>query len=311
MISVVIPVYNEEENIKELHSRLQKTLDNCNEKYEIIYIDDGSRDNSLEILKGLPGNVKIVELAKNYGQHAAILAGFSLCNGEKIITLDADLQNPPEEMPKIIEKLNEGFNVVATVRQIRHDSIFRKLPSKINNYIVRKITKINLKDWGCMYTGYKDEIVKRILKDGEKNVYIPAVAAYYTKNIVEIPISHSERANGQSKYSFIKLASLMFDLWTSFSNAPLDILLYGGSTVAFLGVLLGVLLGVGRIIYGSYWALYGVFSLFSVLFMFIGAEFLALGLLGEYIGRINKQVKDRPIFVIENVIDNTEEKKEE
>ncbi len=310
MISIVIPIYNEEENIEELHRRLRKTLDNYSESYEIIYVDDGSKDKSLEILKSLSGNVKIVELARNYGQHAAILAGFSVCKGDKVITLDADLQNPPEEMPNIIKKLEEGYDVVATVRQIRRDSIFRRLPSKINNYFVRKITKIDLKDWGCMYTGYKIKIVRRILNDGEKNVYIPAVAAYYTRNIAEIPIAHNRREKGKSKYSFVKLVNLMFNLWTSFSNAPLEVLLYGGTFLAFFGFVLGIILGVGRIIYGRNWALYSVFSLFSVLFMLIGAQFLAFGVLGEYIGRINRQVKNRPIFVIENMIDKTEKNEE-
>jgi len=308
MISVVIPVYNEEENIIALHERLLKVLNSLNEDYEIVYVDDGSRDNSLNILKSLKGNVKIVELARNYGQHAAIFAGFSIVKGDKIITMDADLQNPPEEIPKIVEKFSEGFDVIATVRQQRKDSIFRKISSQLNNYITKKITKVELNDWGCMLRGYRKKIVDRMLNNDEKTVFIPAIATYYTKNIVEIPIEHSQRQAGKSKYSLIKLVNLMFDLMTSFSNLPLEILLYGGILTATFGILLGIVLALGRIFYGVQWALGGVFSLFSVLFILIGAQFFAFGILGEYIGRIYKQVKNRPVFVIENIYENKEDK---
>lgn len=308
MISIVIPVYNEEENLSLLHKRLFKVLESLNDTYEIIYVDDGSYDNSLNILKKLNGNVKIVELARNYGQHAAIFAGFSVTKGDKIITLDADLQNPPEEIPKIVAKFDEGYDVIATIRQQRKDSIFRRWPSLLNNYITKKITKVNLNDWGCMLRGYRKKIVDRILNNDEKTVFIPAIATYYTKNIVEIPIEHSERQAGKSKYSFIKLVNLMFDLMTSFSNLPLEILLYGGIVTASFGILLGIVLALGRIFYGIEWALGGVFSLFSVLFVLIGAQFFAFGILGEYIGRIYKQVKNRPAFVIENIFDLDEKK---
>lgn len=309
MISIVIPVYNEEENILPLHERLLNVLHSLNEDYEIIYVDDGSKDNSLNLLKNLKGNVKIVELARNYGQHAAIFAGFSVVLGDKVITMDADLQNPPEEIPKIVEKFNEGYDVIATVRQQRKDTIFRKLSSQLNNYLTKKITNVNLNDWGCMLRGYRKKIVERMLNNDEKTVFIPAIATYYTKNIIEIPIQHSQRQAGKSKYSFIKLVNLMFDLMTSFSNLPLEILLYGGIATASFGILLGIVLALGRIFYGVEWALGGVFSLFSVLFILIGAQFFAFGILGEYIGRIYKQVKNRPVFVIENIYEAKEDKK--
>ena len=307
MISIVIPVYNEEENILPLHERLLNVLNSLNEDYEIIYVDDGSKDNSLNILKSLKGNVKVVELARNYGQHAAIFAGFSVVSGDKVITMDADLQNPPEEIPKLVEKFNEGYDVIATIRQQRKDSIFRKFSSHLNNYITKKITKVDLNDWGCMLRGYRKKIVERMLNNDEKTVFIPAIATYYTKNIVEIPIQHSQRQAGKSKYSLIKLVNLMFDLMTSFSNLPLEILLYGGILTAAFGILLGIVLALGRIFYGVEWALGGVFSLFSVLFILIGAQFFAFGILGEYIGRIYKQVKNRPVFVIENIYESKDD----
>ncbi|HHS48551.1 MAG TPA: glycosyltransferase [Desulfurella acetivorans] len=291
-----------------LHERLLKVLNSQDEHYEIIYVDDGSKDNSLNILKNLKGNTKVVELARNYGQHAAIFAGFSVVSGDKVITMDADLQNPPEEIPKILEKFNEGYDVIATVRQQRKDSIFRKFFSHLNNYITKKITKVDLNDWGCMLRGYRKKIVERMLNNNEKTVFIPVIATYYTKNIIEIPIQHSQRQAGKSKYSLIKLINLMFDLMTSFSNLPLEILLYGGIVTAAFGILLGIVLALGRAFYGVEWALGGVFSLFSVLFVLIGAQFFAFGILGEYIGRIYKQVKNRPVFVIENIYDSKEDK---
>lgn len=304
MISLVIPVYNEGANLARLIERLRSVMQTTGRSYEIIFVDDGSRDNSLSILKGflIYPEVKVVELTRNYGQHAAIFSGFSVVRGDIIITLDADLQNPPEEIPNLIRAMEEGdYDVVGTIRKERKDSFFRTFPSRIINMITRKITKVNMSDWGCMLRAYQRNIVERMVNCHEHSTFIPALATYFSKRVTEIEVAHQERHAGESHYSLRKLINLQFDLMSSFSDFPLKFIMYAGIGMAFLGISFGVLLGIARLVYGAHWAAQGVFTLFAILFAFVGLQFFALGVMGEYIGRIYREVRKRPEYMIERI----------
>ena len=304
MISLVIPVYNEEENLHILMERIRPVMQGMGRPHEIILIDDGSRDSSLSILKGFASEpeVKVVELVRNYGQHAAILAGFSVVTGDIIITLDADLQNPPEEIPKLVKEMEAGsYDVVGTIRKGRKDSMFRIIPSKIINIIARRITKVRMTDWGCMLRAYRRPVVDRMIACHEHATFIPALATFFGKRVTEIEVAHDERAGGTSNYPLRKLINLQFDLVSSFSDLPMKLLMYGGVWMALGGVCFGIFLAVARLVYGALWAAEGVFTLFAILFVFVGLQFFAFGIVGEYIGRIYREVRKRPEYVIEKV----------
>jgi undecaprenyl-phosphate 4-deoxy-4-formamido-L-arabinose transferase len=303
-ISLVIPVYNEESNLSVLMERIRPVMENLRKSYEIIFIDDGSRDGSLGILKSFSSepHVRVIELTRNYGQHAAILAGFSQVRGEIVITLDADLQNPPEEIPKLVRVMEEGgYDVVGTIRKGRKDSLFRILPSKVINMIARKITGVQMTDWGCMLRAYRRILVERMTTCHEHATFIPALATYFGKRVTEIEVAHEERHGGKSNYPLRKLINLQFDLIASFSDFPMKLLMYGGIAMSLAGVLFGTLLVVARLVYGAQWAAQGVFTLFAILFVFVGTQFFALGIIGEYIGRIYREVRKRPEYVIEEI----------
>ena len=304
MISLVIPVYNEEENLHILMERIRPVMQGMGRPYEIILVDDGSRDSSLSILKGFASEpeVKVVELVRNYGQHAAILAGFSVVTGDIIITLDADLQNPPEEIPKLVNEMEAGsYDVVGTIRKGRKDSMFRIIPSKIINIIARRITKVRMTDWGCMLRAYRRPVVDRMIACHEHATFIPALATFFGKRVTEIEVAHDERAGGTSNYPLRKLINLQFDLVSSFSDLPMKLLMYGGVCMALGGVCFGIFLAFARLMYGALWAAEGVFTLFAILFVFVGLQFFAFGIVGEYIGRIYREVRKRPEYVIEKV----------
>ncbi len=302
-ISVVIPVYNEEKNIEKLFERLVPVMDNLERDYEIVLADDGSTDTSLEILlKHIDKRIRIIELTKNYGQHAAIFAGFESCTGDIIITMDADLQNPPEEIPRLVKVMEEGnYEVVGTVRKQRKDSIFRKIPSKIINAATRRTTGVHLNDWGCMLRAYRRQVVDHMLATREQSTFIPALASAFAKKVTEIDIAHEKRFAGHTKYSLTKLISLQFDLVTSFSDFPLKFMLYMGICLATSGITFGIILAVARLYFGAVWAAEGVFTLFAVLFFFVGAQFLAFGVIGEYVGRIYREVRKRPPYTVHRI----------
>ncbi len=303
-IAIVIPVYNEKENLPTLMQRLTSVMQSWGRSYEIIFIDDGSTDNSLEILKELAQKpaVKIVELTRNYGQHAAILAGFSVSDAEIIITMDADLQNPPEEIPNLVKVMEEGnYDVVGTIRKGRKDSFWRIFPSKIINMVARKITGVSLRDWGCMLRAYRRSVVERMIGCHEHSTFIPALATLFSKRITEIEVAHEERLGGKSSYPLRKLINLQFDLVAAFSNLPIKLIMYGGILMSLLGVFFGIFLAIARLVYGARWAAEGIFTLFAVLFVFVGLQFFALGIIGEYIGRVYREVRKRPEYVIENI----------
>ena len=312
MISLVIPVYNEEANLSHLLERLRPVMQKMGKSYEIIFVDDGSRDNTLSILKSflIYPEVRVVELTRNYGQHAAIFSGFSVVRGDIVITLDADLQNPPEEIPNLVKVMEGGdYDVVGTIRKERKDSFFRTFPSRMINMIARKMTKVNMSDWGCMLRAYRRNIVERMVNCHEHSTFIPALATYFSKKVTEIEVVHESRYGGESHYSLRKLINLQFDLVSSFSDFPLKLIMYAGIGMAFLGVSFGIFLGIARLVYGTHWAAQGVFTLFAVLFAFVGFQFFALGVMGEYIGRIYREVRKRPEYMIERIYPTDENRR--
>lgn len=305
-VSVVIPVYNEEESLPALLTRTQAACQQLTQKYEIILVDDGSSDSSGDMLAAAAeqpdSHIIAVLLNRNYGQHSAIMAGFSHVTGDLVITLDADLQNPPEEIPRLVEKADEGYDVVGTVRANRRDSWFRKTASKMINMMIQRATGKSMGDYGCMLRAYRRHIVEAMLHCHERSTFIPILANTFARKTVEIPVQHSEREFGDSKYSLMKLINLMYDLITCLTTTPLRMLSVVGSMIAIFGFVLAVFLILMRLINGPEWAAEGVFTLFALLFMFIGAQFVGMGLLGEYIGRIYNDVRARPRYFVQKVV---------
>lgn len=292
---------NEERNIPQLLGRLFSVLSELKETFEVIAIDDGSTDDTVKLLEAEQARrpeLRLVSLARNFGQHAAILAGFEAARGDWVITIDADLQNPPEEIPRLVEQFRLGRDLVGTYREGRQDPVFRKAASWVVNRLMRKFSRIEIRDFGCMLRGYSGEITSALSRHREHRTFIPALATLYASSPIEIPVSHAPRAAGASKYSLFKLVSLALDLMTCFSVWPLRLLFLCGAAISILGVLFGATLLVLRIAFGSTWAAEGVFTLFAVLFFFVGAQFIAFGLLGEYVGRIFQEVRVRPAYVL-------------
>ena len=305
MVSVVIPVYNEEATLPALFPRLYGALDALGRGYEIILVDDGSRDTSMEILRAQaqhrPDRIRVVELSRNFGQHPAILAGFSIARGDVVVTLDADLQNPPEEIGKLVAKFDEGYDVVGGVRQDRQDTVFRRGASWLVNLVTVRITGIRMSDYGCMLRAYSREVVDLMVKSEEHSTFIPALAQSIARHPTEVPVAHSERSAGESKYSFYRLIRLNFDLMTGFSVVPLQLFTLFGFVTASGGLLFGVYLLVRRFILLRASEADGVFTLFALAFLVMGVLMAGLGIVGEYIGRIYQEVRGRPRYLIRRV----------
>jgi undecaprenyl-phosphate 4-deoxy-4-formamido-L-arabinose transferase len=306
-LSVVIPVYNEEENLVELGRRLLATLNSLPYHFEIILVDDGSADRSWEMISQLhrehPKQVRGLRFIRNFGQHPAIFAGFQAAQGEVVVTLDADLQNPPEEIPKLVAKLEEGYDTVGGWREIRHDSFFRRLPSAVINWLMSRVTGVHLHDYGCMLRAYRREVIDSINQCQESTSFIPALANMFARRITEVPVGHAERTKGESKYSLVKLIRLNFDFMTGFSHLPIHAVGLLGLVIAIIGLGFGFFLILRRLWVGP--EVEGVFTLFAILFVFAGLQMFGLALIGEYVGRIYREVRQRPRFVVqEELVDS-------
>lgn len=302
-VSVVVPVYNEEGNLPELLRRLTAVLDGHGEPYEIILVNDGSRDGSLAILKDWaqerPDRIRALDLSHNFGQHQAILAGFRDVTGEVAVTLDADLQNPPEEIPKLLAKVAEGYDVVGGVRRGRQDSLFRRVASAAVNRMTVAITRMRLTDFGCMLRAYSRDVVDEINQCDEAATFLPALGQSFARRPVEVEVAHAPRTAGESAYSLYRLIRLNFDLVTGFSVVPLQLVSFIGTLVALGGIAFGVFLFIRRLIVGA--EVEGVFTLFAILFAVLGIAMLGLGIVGEYVGRVYQQVRGRPRFRVRAV----------
>jgi undecaprenyl-phosphate 4-deoxy-4-formamido-L-arabinose transferase len=305
-LSIVIPIYNEEAGLAKLFARLYPALDALAMPYEIIFVNDGSRDNSVAILaeqfRERPDVTRVVLFNGNYGQHMAILAGFSATRGEIIVTLDADLQNPPEEIHKLVATMREGYDYVGSIRRVRQDSAWRTIASKLMNRLRERITNISITDQGNMLRAYGRNVIDLVNQCGEVNTFVPALAYKFARRPTEIFVEHEERAAGESKYSLYSLIRLNFDLVTGFSLVPLQAFSLAGMVLSLGSAALVVFLLLRRIFLGA--EADGVFTLFAINFFLMGVILFGIGLVGEYVGRILQQVRARPRYVVQTILQN-------
>lgn len=306
-ISIVIPVHNEQEVLEELYDRLTKTLDALNHPYEIIFTNDGSTDQSIKLLKEFhnrrPTQIRVIDFNGNFGQHMAIMAGFERVRGRIIITMDADLQNPPEEISKLIAAMEAGHDVVNTYRCDRQDSLWRLKVSKWHNSMrAWMMPKLKMRDEGCMLRAYRREVVNLMAATGESSTFIPALALTYAANPTEVGVAHAERSAGTSSYNFYKLLRYNFDLVTGFSVFPLQVFTMIGLAISMCSFAFVIFLFLRRLIVGP--EVEGVFTLFAIMFFFLGIVLFGLGVVGEYVGRIYQEVRKRPRFVVKQIIEH-------
>ena len=304
-LSVVIPVYNEEAVLPALFARLYPALDALGIPYECVFVNDGSRDRSAALLREQfarrPRETRVVLFHANFGQHSAVMAGLAHARGGYVVTLDADLQNPPEEIGKLVAKLDEGYDYVGTIRQQRQDLWWRRWLSRAVNRLRERITPVRITDQGCMMRGYARSVVAALNQTREVNTFIPALASLYAIRPIEVPIAHEERFAGASKYSLYSLIRLNFDLITGFSVVPLQFFSMIGMAISLLSALLVVYLALQRLFFGP--QVEGVFTLFGILFFLVGIALFGIGLLGEYVGRIYAQVRERPRYLVQGVLE--------
>ncbi|HZC85674.1 MAG TPA: glycosyltransferase [Steroidobacteraceae bacterium] len=304
-ISVVIPVYNEEEGLPYLFERLYPALDALGRAYEVVFVDDGSRDRSVaelrEQFQRRPDVTRVVVLARNAGQHLAILAAFQQTRGRYVITLDADLQNPPEEIARLVAAMDAGADYVGTIRVSRQDVLWRKAASRFLNRVREGTTSIQITDQGCMLRGYDRSVIDAVNRCTEVSTYVPALAYTFARHPVEIEVAHAERTVGESKYSLFRLIRLNFDLMTGFSVAPLQFFSMTGIVIALLSIAFVIYLAIRRLIVGP--EAEGVFTLFGIAFFLIGVALIGLGVVGEYVGRIYEQVRQRPRYTVAAVLE--------
>ncbi|BBB66694.1 UDP-4-amino-4-deoxy-L-arabinose-oxoglutarate aminotransferase [Undibacterium sp. YM2] len=309
-LSVVIPVYNEEAGLAKLFERLYPALDTLAARgvsYEIVFVNDGSRDNTPALLADQyrlrPDVTRVVLFNGNYGQHMAILAGFEATRGEIVVTLDADLQNPPEEIGALVDKMREGYDYVGSIRRKRQDSAWRTYASKAMNRFREKITRIKITDQGNMLRAYGRNVINLINQCSEVNTFVPALAYTFARKPTEIIVEHEERSAGESKYSLYSLIRLNFDLMTGFSIMPLQWFSMLGMVLSVLSGGLVLLLLIRRFVLGA--EAEGLFTLFAIAFFLMGVILFGIGLLGEYVGRIYQQVRGRPRYVVQTILEQS------
>lgn len=305
-VSVVVPIYNEEESIPHLYERLTTALDRLGRPYEILAVDDGSRDRSFALLSALAARddrLRVVRFRRNFGQTAGFAAGFDRARGEWVVTIDADLQNDPDDIPAMLEKAESGFDVVSGWRARRQDPFLnRRLPSMMANGLISWATGVHLHDYGCSLKVYRAEVIKNIDLYGELHRFIPAIASWQGVVVAEMPVNHSARKYGKSKYGISRTTRVLLDLLTvrfllSYSTRPMQVFGLIGLISGALGGLLLLYLGYVRLILqipiGDRPLL-----LLSVLMVLIGVQFLGMGLLGELITRVYYEGRNRPIYVV-------------
>jgi undecaprenyl-phosphate 4-deoxy-4-formamido-L-arabinose transferase len=307
-LSVVIPVYNEEAGLPALFARLYPALDKLAVRYEVIFVNDGSRDRSAATLREQyarrPDVTRVVLLNGNFGQHMAIMAGFERCRGERVVTLDADLQNPPEEIAQLLAAMDAGHDYVGGVRRRRQDPWLRRALSRAMNRVRERITRIRMTDQGCMLRAYSRDIVQAINECREVSTFIPALAYTFATSPAEVEVAHEERAAGESKYSYYRLLRLNFDLITGFSVVPLQLFSLFGIGVSVFSVLIYVVVMVRRVLAGAPLDTLRTFWDRDLLQFFLtGLVLFGLGLIGEYVGRIYQQVRHRPRYLVQAVLE--------
>jgi undecaprenyl-phosphate 4-deoxy-4-formamido-L-arabinose transferase len=306
-LSVVIPVYNEEPNLPALFGRLLPVLDGLGRTYEVIVTNDGSADRSFELLRGQhaarPDVIRVIDFNANYGQHMAIMAAFERVRGEVIVTLDADLQDPPEEIPKLLAKIEAGHDYVGGFRLNRQDSLFRTWASKVINFVRSRTTNIEMTDQGCMLRAYRRPVIDAVVRSGAINTFIPALAYVFAGNPAEVGVRHDERHAGASNYSFYKLVRLNFDLITGFTLAPLQLFTLFSLVCSAGSLALVALLLYRRFILDLDRETFGVFTLLAIVIFLISVCMIGIGLIGEYVGRTYQTVRTRQRYHVREVLE--------
>ena len=313
-LSVVIPVYNERENIAALHEELRGVLENLDLDWEVVYVDDGSRDGSGALLEELASGderVAVVSLRRNFGQTAAMSAGFDYARGAVVAAMDADLQNDPRDIPKLLAKLNEGYDIVAGWRYDRQDSFLtRKLPSRLANGLISLITKVKLHDYGCTLKVFRRAVVQNIRLYGEMHRFIPAIASWMGVSIAEVRVNHRSRRAGRSKYGLGRTPRVILDLITvkfllSYATRPIQIFGLGGLIAGGIGFLLALFYTVQRLFFGvPLWGKPGL--ILAVLLMLVGVQLISIGLLGEMQMRIYYEAQDKPTYTVRRVLNRNQ-----
>ncbi len=304
-ISVIIPVFNEENDLMELYDQLCEALNGIHKGYEVIFIDDGSIDRSPGILNSIKqsdSNIIIISFIRNFGQHAAVMAGFKAARGQIVVTLDADLQNPPHEIPKLIREIEKGYDVASGRRIHRRDFFLRKLLSFMMNKIISGLTGVKLMDYGCMLRAYKKPLVELIVKYGEKSVYIPAFASWLSSNVLEVPVTHNSRKHGKSRYNFLKFLRQMFDLVTAYTLLPIQLISIVGVIFSVLGVLLAAYLMIYRFFLGTTSTLT---TFIAALLLFSGLIIFFMGIISEYLVRMYIESRKKPFYIIKEGSDES------
>ncbi len=308
-LSVIVPIYNEEPNLKELFRRLLAVLEKQGRTFEMIFVNDGSTDGSLKILLEFfekhPKIVRVIDFNGNYGQHNALIAAFEASKGDVVVTLDADLQNPPEEIPKLLEKIDEGYDYVGSYRHERDDTLFRKWASWLNNRLRKFMTNIEMKDQGCMLRAFHRTIVKAIVQCGEWSTFLPALAYKFSARHTEVKVAHAARFKGTSKYGIYRLLRLNFDLITGFTLMPLQMFTVFGFSISGLSGLLVAYMLIRRLFVGP--EAEGLFTLFAILFFLVSVAITGIGLIGEYVGRMYQAVQRRPRYLINKIWEKMDE----
>ncbi len=309
-LSVVVPVYNEAESLEPLYHRLQEVLDQMNRSYEVLLVDDGSSDGSLEKMKSIHAEnnrFKIIQFRRNFGQTAAIAAGFRFARGKVVVTIDADLQNDPQDIPSILEKMEEGYDVVSGWRKNRHDKFLtRTLPSVCANWLISQLTGVHLHDYGCTLKAYTKDVVKNIDLYGEMHRYIPALASWLGVSVAEVPVTHHRRKYGRSKYGLSRIVRVLLDIIAlkfllSYSTRPIQVFGLVGLVSAGLGFLISLYLTVERLFFDKPLANRPLLLL-GVLLIFVGLQFISMGLLGEMTVRTYHEAQNKPIYLVKRII---------
>ncbi len=318
LLSVVIPLLNEEENIPYLYDELNEVMATIDADYELIFIDDGSTDKSPLLLKELhekDDHVVVVNFRKNFGQTAAMAAGFDYAKGDVIITMDADLQNDPHDIPLLLEKINEGNDVVTGWRYDRKDAfINRRLPSIIANKIISKTTGVNLHDYGCTLKAFTRDVVKNVKLYGEMHRFIPAIASGMGIDFTEVKVNHRPRRFGTSKYGISRTIRVVLDLLTvkfllSYATRPIQVFGLMGIVSGGIGFIIALIMTFQRQFMGVPLADRPLLFL-AVLLIFIGIQFISLGLIAELQARTYHESQSKPIYYVKNVLKSTSDEKE-
>ena len=312
-ISVIAPVYNERENLRELHAQIQAALEKIPLESEILYIDDGSSDGSADILREIAEstpNAAAILFRRNFGQTAALSAGFQHAAGDVVVALDADLQNDPADIPRLLEKLDEGYDLVSGWRKKRRDGfLLRRLPSIAANRLIRRLTGAQLSDYGCTLKAYRKEVVENIRLYGEMHRFIPALAHWIGANMTEIEVNHRPRTWGKSKYGLSRATRVLLDLATvlflmNYSTRPIQIFGKFGLFSGTAGFLICAWLTVGKFIKPEDYSLLERMPMLmlGILLIFFGGQLITLGLLGEMMTRAYYEAQEKPIYVVREIV---------